>query len=52
MVNHDAHEDVYVALRDAFNAASRQLEDSIRRMRGDVKHHQGRPRSDSETDSQ
>ena len=52
VVNHDTHEDVYVALRDAFNAASRQLEDSIRRMRGDVKHHEGRPRSGSETDSQ
>ena len=34
-----AHEDVYVALRDAFDAATRQLEDHIRRMRGDVKSH-------------
>jgi ribosomal subunit interface protein len=32
-----AHEDVYVAVRDAFNAAVRQLEDYTRRMRGDVK---------------
>jgi len=32
-----AHEDVYVAVRDAFNAAVRQLEDHSRRMRGDVK---------------
>ena len=32
-----AHEDVYVAVRDAFNAAARRLEDHARRMRGDVK---------------
>lgn len=34
-----AHEDVYVAIRDAFDAARRQLEDSVRRMRGQVKTH-------------
>ena len=34
-----AHEDVYVAIRDAFDAAVRQLEDNARRMRGDVKSH-------------
>jgi ribosomal subunit interface protein len=34
-----AHEDVYVAIRDAFAAAARQLEDHARRMRGDVKTH-------------
>ena len=37
--NH-AHEDVYVAIRDAFNAAARQLEDHVRRMRADVKTHE------------
>jgi ribosomal subunit interface protein len=37
--NH-AHEDVYVAVRDAFNAAARQLEDSTRKRRGDVKAHE------------
>ncbi len=37
---HQAHEDVYVALRDAFEAAKRQLEDHIRRERGDTKHHE------------
>jgi cold shock CspA family protein/ribosome-associated translation inhibitor RaiA len=37
-LNH-AHEDVYVAIRDAFNAAGRLLEDHARRMRGDVKTH-------------
>ena len=35
---HDhAHEDVYVAIRDAFDAITRQLEDYVRVMRGDVK---------------
>jgi ribosomal subunit interface protein len=37
--NH-AHEDVYVAIRDAFNAASRQLEDYIRISRGKTKAHE------------
>jgi len=32
-----AHEDVYVAIRDAFNAAGRLLEDHARKFRGDVK---------------
>jgi len=36
--NH-AHEDVYVAIRDAFDAAVRQLEDHARRLRGEVKSH-------------
>ena len=35
-----AHEDVYVALRDAFDAAYRQLEDYHRRQDGEVKTHQ------------
>jgi cold shock CspA family protein len=34
--NH-AHEDVYVALRDAFKAARRQLQDRLRVRRGNVK---------------
>ena len=34
-----AHEDPYVALRDAFRAARRQLEDYERKRRGDVKRH-------------
>lgn len=34
-----AHEDPYVALRDAFRAARRQLQDYERRRRGDVKTH-------------
>lgn len=32
-------EDVYVALRDAFDAAKRQLEDYVRQLRGDIKSH-------------
>ena len=41
-LNH-AHEDVYVAIRDAFDAAQRQLEDHERRRRGDVKAHEVAP---------
>ena len=37
VVNHMHDEDVYVALRDAFDAARRQLEDMARAKRGDVK---------------
>ena len=33
------HEDVSVAIRDAFDAAARRLEDQARKMRGDVKSH-------------
>ena len=32
-------EDVYLALRDAFDAAKRQLEDAARELRGEVKVH-------------
>jgi len=38
-----SHEDVYVAIRDAFNAARRQLEKFSARQRGDVKTHEGPP---------
>ncbi len=38
--NHHEHEDVYVAIRDAFNAARRQLEDYVRQRRGEVKAHE------------
>src|SRR5262245_59921056 len=40
MSKHAAHEDVYVAIRDAFNAAGRKLQDHARRRRGKVKAHQ------------
>ena len=39
-----AHEDVYVALRDAFLASRRQLEDHVRKLRRDVKFHAGEER--------
>jgi len=38
-VTREHHEDVFVALRDAFDAAKRQLEDVVREKRGDVKSH-------------
>ncbi len=38
-----AHEDVYVAIRDAFDALTRQVEDAVRQDRGDVKTHQTIP---------
>lgn len=37
---HHAHEDVYVAIRDAFNAVTRQLEDLARVQRKEVKTHE------------
>jgi ribosome-associated translation inhibitor RaiA len=40
---HAAHEDPYVAIRDAFSAAGRKLQDYVRRRRGKVKSHQAAP---------
>ncbi len=38
--SHDhSHEDVYVAIRDAFDALGRQLQSLMHKKRGDVKHH-------------
>jgi len=48
VVNRDHAEDVYVALRDAFDAAKRQLEDYVRKLRGDVKKHEPKRVSESE----
>ncbi len=39
VVNREADGDVFVALRDAFDAAKRQIEDYGRRQRGDMKLH-------------
>jgi cold shock CspA family protein/ribosome-associated translation inhibitor RaiA len=36
---HRSHEDVRSALREAFDAARRRIEDTVRRRRGDVKQH-------------
>lgn len=35
-------EDMYITLRDAFDAARRQLDDHVRAQRGEVKHHAGK----------
>ena len=48
VVNRDHAEDVYVALRDTFDAAKRQLEDYARKIRGDIKAHP--PKRPSESD--
>jgi ribosomal subunit interface protein len=40
---HQAHEDVYVAVRDAFDAMTRQLQDAVRKQRGKVKYHETPP---------
>ncbi|MEQ6341016.1 MAG: HPF/RaiA family ribosome-associated protein [Gammaproteobacteria bacterium] len=40
VVKRESHEDIYVAIRDAFDAARRQLQDFVQRQRGEVKAHQ------------
>jgi ribosomal subunit interface protein len=40
---HHAHEDLFVALRDAFKAVRRQLQDRVRTRRGKVKAHEVPP---------
>jgi cold shock CspA family protein len=39
------HKDIFVAIRDAFKAARRQLQDFARRQSGAVKHHEAAPRA-------
>lgn len=41
--NHIEYKDIRTAIRDAFDAACRKLEDYVRRRRGFVKHHEGPP---------
>ncbi len=41
---HKTHEDVYVAVRDAFDAARRRIEDYVRRHRRQLKLHEPAPR--------
>lgn len=43
VVNRQAAEDLYVAIRDAFDVARRQLKDYVRRQRGAVKTHEASP---------
>ena len=45
VVNKEHDEDLQIALRDAFDAARRRLEDFAREQRGDVKRHVERPRA-------
>lgn len=40
VVTKQENEDVYIAIRDAFDALTRQVEDYFRRRRGDVKRHE------------
>lgn len=47
VVNRDAHEDAYVALRDAFDAAKRLVMQHAQKIRGDVKNH-SRPGSEND----
>ncbi len=44
VINRVENEDLYVAIRDAFDAANRKLEEQVRRQRGDVKAHVEPPR--------
>jgi len=44
VVNRTEHEDLYVALREAFDAAKRRLEEHTRKGRGDIKAHAEPPR--------
>jgi ribosomal subunit interface protein len=39
VVNKDHHEDVYIALREAFDAVKRQLKDYVHQLRNEVKNH-------------
>lgn len=43
VIKREPHEDLEVAIRDAFDAARRQVEDFARKHRGDVKHHEKAP---------
>ena len=45
VVKRESHEDLYVAIRDSFNAAHRKMDEFKRRQRGDVKHHEEAPRA-------
>jgi len=40
VVNRDKAEDIYVVIRDAFDAVKRKLDEHVRRIRGDVKLHE------------
>ncbi|RJQ48135.1 MAG: ribosome-associated translation inhibitor RaiA [Nitrospiraceae bacterium] len=43
IVKREPHEDLYVAIRNSFDAAKRKLEDASRLLRGKVKFHEEQP---------
>lgn len=43
VIKREPHEDIYVAVRDSFDAARRRLEELARRQRGQVKQHEASP---------
>lgn len=43
VIKRQGHEDIYIAIREAFKAAKRKLEDYARLQRGDVKYHEEVP---------
>ena len=43
VVNREPHEDLYVAIADAFDAAQRQLQEVVEKKKGRVKRHEGAP---------
>lgn len=47
-VTHDHHEDAYVAVRDAFVAAKRRVQEELRLQRGEVKTHATAPHARTE----
>ena len=49
--DHHRHEDVEIAVREAFDAIARRVEDYARRRRGQVKHHEPKQRAASESGS-
>lgn len=45
VVKREPHADIHAAVREAFDAARRQLQDQTRRQRGEVKAHEETPRA-------
>ena len=43
VVKREPNEDIYVAIRDTFDAATRQLKEKVRKQRGEVKFHEHSP---------
>lgn len=50
VINREKDEDIYVALRDAFDVAKRQLTEHGQRLRGEVKSHEA-PENSEEADN-